>query len=69
METRSHPMVWIYCLLSILPDFRRTREWIWKIFSLKPSRDQDEDNDIRYSPIGSAVFELLSDNQTDTVFL
>ena len=40
------------------PDFRRTRERIWKIFSLKPSRDQDEDNDIGYSPIGSAVFDL-----------
>ena len=26
-------------------------------FSLKSSRDQDEDNDIRYSPIGLAVFE------------
>ena len=34
-------------------------------FSLKPSWDQDEDNDIRYSPIGSAVFELLDDRQTD----
>ena len=34
-------------------------------FSLKPSRDQDEDNDIRYSPIGSAVFYLLDDRQTD----
>ena len=28
-------------------------------FSLKPSQEQDEDNDIHYSPIGSAVFELL----------
>ena len=34
-------------------------------FSLKPSRDQDEDNDIRYRSIGSAVFELLDDTQTD----
>ena len=33
--------------------------------SLKPSGDQDEDNDIRYSPIGSAVFELLDDRQTN----
>ena len=33
-------------------------------FSLKPSGDHDEDNDIRYSPIGSAVFELLDDRQT-----
>ena len=47
------------------PDFRRTRERIWKIFSLKPSRDQDGDNDIRYSPIRSAVFELLVDIHTD----
>ena len=34
-------------------------------FSLKLSRDQDEDNDIRYSSIGSAVFELLSLKHTD----
>ena len=34
-------------------------------FSLKPAGDHDEDNDIRYSPIGSAVFELLDDRQTD----
>ena len=37
-------------------------------FSLKPSWDQDEHNDIRYSQIGSAVFELLDDTphiQTD----
>ena len=32
--------------------------------SLKPSWDQDEDNDICYSPIGSAVFEL-NDTQTN----
>ena len=37
---------------------------IFHFFSLKPSRDQDEDNDICYSPIGSAVFELLSNTQT-----
>ena len=41
------------------PDFRRARERIWKL-----SRDQDGDNDIRYSPIGSTVFELLGDIQT-----
>ena len=34
-------------------------------FTLKPYRDQDEGNDIRYSPIGSAVFELLDDTQID----
>ena len=51
------------------PDFRRSRERIWKIFSLKPSRDQDEDNDIRYNLIGSAVFELLGDIHTNTVLL
>ena len=35
------------------------------MFSLKPSRDQDENNDIHYSQIGSAVFNLLSHTQTD----
>ena len=34
-------------------------------FSLKPSWDQDKDNDICYSQIGSAVFELLSNIHTD----
>ena len=42
-------------------------------FSLKPSRDQDEDNDTPYSPIGSAIFELLSQKltyiQTDILLL
>ena len=38
---------------------------IFHFFSLKPFRDQDEDNDICYSPISSAVFELLSYKQTD----
>ena len=33
--------------------------------SLKPSRDQDRDNDILYNPISSAVFELLSKIHTD----
>ena len=51
------------------PVFQRTRERIWKFFSLKPSRDQDGDNDIRYSPIRSAVFELLGDIHTNTVLL
>ena len=45
--------------------FPANREPDPDFFSLKPSRDQDEDNDIRYSPIGSAVFELLDDRQTD----
>ena len=35
-----------------------------EIFSLKPSRDQGEDNDIRYSPIGSAVLEVNQHIQT-----
>ena len=32
---------------------------------LKPSHDSGKSNDIRYSPIGSAVFDLLNDSQTD----
>ena len=58
---------WIYSITiymyyyknRVFPDFRRTRERIWKIFSLKPSRDQDGDNDIRYNPIGPAVPEEI----------
>ena len=46
------------------PDFRRTRERIWKIFSLKPSRHQDGDNDIRYNPTGPAVPEEIGHKHT-----
>ena len=54
----------IVLLLLANPVFRRTGNRI-RFFSLKPSRDQDESNDMRYSPIGSAVFELLDDTHTD----
>ena len=54
----------MYYKNRFFPDFRRTRGRIRMFLSLKPSRDQDEDNDMRYSPIGSAVFDLLSDTQT-----
>ena len=49
------------------PVFRQTRIRILLFFRLKPSRDQDKDNDICYSPIGWAVFELLSNIHTDMI--
>ena len=45
--------------------FQQTWNRIRIFFSLKQSWDQDKDNNIRYNPIGSAVFELLSYIQTD----
>ena len=45
--------------------FPANREPDLVLFSLKPSRDQDKSNDMRYSPIGSAVLELLSNTHTN----
>ena len=36
---------------------------LFGFFSLKPSLDQDKDDDICYSPIGSAFIELLDGTQ------
>ena len=43
---------------------RRTGNRIRILFSLKPSRNQDKSNDMRYSPISSAILELLSNTHT-----
>ena len=45
--------------------FGKTGSRIRNFFGLKPSRDQDGANKKRFSQIGPAVPELLSNRQTD----
>ena len=60
-------MLYIYYYKNrVFPDFRRTRERIWKMFSLKPSRDQDGANRKKFSQIGPAVPEEIGREHTYT---